>query len=405
MRPILPHALTSANAHVAAFEKTAAFDAAISDPITANWTPPGELWQSLESKGKTYEVWRGSLADPAVQQILKRIQILVPLFIEGGTLIDLQDPDESLDRWTVFFLYEKSATPSPETSPYTFLGYSTVFRFFYYQSRQSSSPSPAKGTQISLPSSTDFDLSEAGKTLSPLPCRSRISQFIILPSFHGGGHGSRFYNSIFDYYYQEPQTVEITVEDPNEAFDDMRDLNDLARLRKVPEFAALRINPKPTPRAKGLAPQDIVDADVVAKIKKDTKIAPRQFARLVEMQLLSNIPTAIRQSLFVERPTKVPDHEARQKEYKLWKLLTKQRLYRHNKDSLMQLERAERIDKLDDALGNVEADYARLLRTFDERQNGKTNGSASDTPASNGKRASPMDEDDGEPSTKKIKFS
>lgn len=195
--------------------------------------------------------------------------------------------------------------------------------------------------------------------------------------------------------------MEITVEDPNEAFDDLRDVNDLARLRKVPEFAALRINGKATPRSKGLVPRDIVDPNTLQKIRKDFKIAPRQFSRLVEMHTLSFIPTAVRQSLLPEPAAKVPDLKAREHEYHLWQLLTKQRLYRHNKDSLMQLDRAERIEKLDDALGNVEADYARLLRTFDERRNGKANGTSS-----NGKRASPDDlaKEDGEPSAKKIKF-
>jgi histone acetyltransferase 1 len=40
--------------------------------------------------------------------MIKRIQILVPLFIEGGTLVELDEPDWALERWTVFFLYEKA---------------------------------------------------------------------------------------------------------------------------------------------------------------------------------------------------------------------------------------------------------------------------------------------------------
>ena len=120
------------------------------------------------------------------------------------------------------------------------------------------------------------------------------------------------------------------------------------------------------------------------------------------MHLLSQIPTSIRQSLLPEKPSKVPDRKAREHEYHLWQLLTKQRLYRHNRDSLMQLDRSERIDKLEDALGSVEADYARLLRSFDSRhdENGVvTNGSS--------KRATLMEdvEDGGKPSAKRIKFS
>jgi len=47
--------------------------------------------------------------DKAVQQYLKRIQILVPFFIEGGTFINIDDPEWSLERWTVFLLFKKSS--------------------------------------------------------------------------------------------------------------------------------------------------------------------------------------------------------------------------------------------------------------------------------------------------------
>jgi histone acetyltransferase 1 len=181
----------------------------------------------------------------------------------------------------------------------------------------------------------------------------------------------------------------------------LRDLNDLARLRLVPEFAALKINNKAVARAKGVVPKDIVNADTLQKIRQDIKIAPRQFSRLVEMHLLSHLPTSVRQSLLRENPSKVPDLKAREHEYHLWKLLTKQRLYRHNRDSLMQLDRSERIEKLEEALGSVEADYARLLRAFDSKHSekeGAVNGSS--------KRASPMEdvEEEGGPSAKKIRF-
>ena len=78
-----------------AFEKKSTFETAISDRAVVDWTPPGELWQTLEVEGKTYEVWKGGLTDPAVKQLIKRIQILVPLFIEGGTLILPPTEDEN----------------------------------------------------------------------------------------------------------------------------------------------------------------------------------------------------------------------------------------------------------------------------------------------------------------------
>jgi len=119
------------------------------------------------------------------------------------------------------------------------------------------------------------------------------------------------------------------------------------------------------------------------------------------MQLLSLIPMSIRKSLLHEQKKgTTTEMKLKEHEYHLWQLLVKQRLYRHNKDSLIQLDRSERIDKLEDALGNVEADYARLLRKLEEGVdanllNGKSEG--------NGKRAAPEDEDGEEPTAKKAR--
>ncbi|KAH8594859.1 acyl-CoA N-acyltransferase [Bisporella sp. PMI_857] len=397
----------------AAFEKTSVFEAAISDPSLADLTPPGELWQSLEVKNQKYEIWKGCLADLAVRQMIKRLQILVPLFIEGGTLLlpPGQDEDEeTLKRWTAFFLYKKNAAAiDSNVSPYNFMGYCTVYRYYLptgsVERTQNSTGKPAE------PSNTEMLSTELA--LSSFPCRSRISQFVILPPFQGGGFGSRLYKSIFEFYYKEKQTVEITLEDPNEAFDDMRDINDLAFLRTIPEFTSIRINTKASiPRGKRPSPNDIVNLESLEKFRLKVKIAPRQFYRLVEMQLLSLIPTDIRQSLILERPKgPVADRKAKEHEYHLWQILVKKRLYRHNKQALAQLDRTERIDKVDQALGAVEADYARLLLSFDERSKPKAR-------ATNGKRPrtkprsldAPIEEDfeedeeADEPSSKKVKF-
>ena len=61
---------------------------------------------TYQIKDRTFEVWRASLMDLAVQQLLKRMQIFIPFFIEGGTYIDLDDPEWTLQRWRIFFLYD-----------------------------------------------------------------------------------------------------------------------------------------------------------------------------------------------------------------------------------------------------------------------------------------------------------
>lgn len=348
-----------------AFQKAAAFDAAINDPNLKSFTPPGKLLKSHEEGDSTYEIWYGNSADPAIQQLLRRLQILVSLFIEGGTAID--DAEWGSGRWTVFLLYKKGPA-TDDASPYTFMGYCTVYQYYPIIPKL---PLPAPGTRrkaISLPVNSSVTIPFPDQSLSDLPIRSRISQFIVLPPFQGSGHGARLYSAVFAHLQSDPQTVEITVEDPNEAFDDLRDLNDLKYLRSLPEFQALEINRAADIIRKGRVPSDdIIDQSTLTELRKKVKIAPRQFQRLVEMQLLSAIPTNIRKSLAVEQQP-VPNTlgaKLKQHEYRLWGLLVKQRLYKHNKDNLIQLDRGERIDKLEEAAGNVELDYARLLRKLD----------------------------------------
>ncbi|KAK0106732.1 histone acetyltransferase 1 [Cadophora gregata f. sp. sojae] len=384
-----------------ALEKPSIFDKAISEPMMKDWKPPGELWQTIQIGIETVEVWKGNLADVAVQQLLKRIQILVPLFIEGGVTLDLEEPEWTLERWTVFFYYQRVA--EKEDNPYIFMGYSTVYRYFHFQAaaHESGSKKEAKA---------DFTLPLDNISFSSLPCRSRISQFIILPPFQRAGYGSRFYKSIFDFYLAEPETIEITVEDPNYAFDDMRDINDLRRLRTLPDFKAIKINTKITPQPEEAIPNNIVDLPALEEIRKRMKIAPRQFLRVVEMHLLASIPSSVRKADVLD------DANPKMREYGLWRLWVKKRLYKHNKDLLSQMDKDERLDKLDEVLEGVVADYVRLLEaykarvkfdSFEDLAKGKGKGKGKEIEGENGKRRSPSDEDsdssDGEPLPKRTK--
>ncbi|KAI1003945.1 Histone acetyltransferase type B catalytic subunit [Podosphaera aphanis] len=373
-----------------AFEKGSVFDAAIKDPSYSTWRPPGELWKTIQSGNQTYEVWRGNLADLAVQQMVKRIQILVSFFIEGGIPIELKEPDWSLQRWTIFFLYRKKNFESSMSS-YIFMGYSTVYQYYFVSAAQGES---------GIAKTLDFKFPITPTPSSSLPCRSRISQFIILPPFQGAGNGSRFYNAIFDYYLKHSQTVEITVEDPNEAFDDLRDLNDLARLRMIPEFKKLTINTAFVPRKSDVIPGEIINRSILDNIRKDLKIAPRQFARVVEMQLLSLISPELRSDSIMKG--NVPRSSANKHEYRLWKLLVKARLFLHNRDTLIQLDYPDRIEKLEQTLWNVEQDYERLLRAHETRSSPKLSDS---NLSSLGEKGSNSDEpgESGEPAAKRVK--
>ncbi|KAH7162445.1 acyl-CoA N-acyltransferase [Dactylonectria estremocensis] len=364
-----------------------------SKQISDTWTPPGTLHKTIDTPEGQYEVWRGNLADQAVKQLNTRLQIFVPLFIEGGSYIG-QDPESDsaeldlsdADRWTVFFLYQKQkVADDPEKSAYTFVGYATIFRFFYFQ--PPTPPASPKG-EWELPTG-DLDLAE-------LPCRTRLSQFIILPPFQGKGVGARLYKTIFDHYHKYPQTHEFTVEDPNEAFDDLRDVCDLEFLRAMPEFEALRVDTNVTIPKKGAIPRLILGGENLERIRLQAKIAPRQFYRVLEMHLMSKLPDSVRPSMALDdevpSPTRADNHQER-----LWQLIVKQRLYRHNKDVLSQIEPNERIEKLQQTLGGVELEYARILAASER----STEQSKPQPTVANGKRK--LDDDSVSVSSKKAR--
>ncbi|KAL8957128.1 MAG: hypothetical protein Q9193_005515 [Seirophora villosa] len=97
----------------ASFQDAATYDAQIQQDAAAaiDWKPPGELINSYTSRGRDFQIWSCELTDPAAQQLIDRIQILVSFFIEGGTPIPLDDQDWSLARWKVFFVYVKTQNP------------------------------------------------------------------------------------------------------------------------------------------------------------------------------------------------------------------------------------------------------------------------------------------------------
>ncbi|KAJ0167523.1 Histone acetyltransferase type B catalytic subunit [Colletotrichum tanaceti] len=239
--------------------------------------------------------------------------------------------------------------------------------------------------------------------LEKLPCRSRLSQFLVLPPFQGKGIGARLYKTVFEHYYNKPQTFELTVEDPNEAFDDMRDLADLTFLRSLPEFGNVKINTGialPSPPS-GTVPKDLVDQALLGTLRQKTKIVERQFKRLVEMQTMSQLPASVKVGFGEEqkaRPTKEENHH-----YHLWQLFVKQRLYRQNADVLGQLDQSERLEKLNEALSSVELEYARLLDWHARWEKNVAAASAAGAPGTGSKRKSVNNAED-QGASKKVRI-
>ncbi|KAF2497714.1 acyl-CoA N-acyltransferase [Lophium mytilinum] len=347
------------------------------DATDSSWKPPGKHMKSYALHGRQFEIWSASFSDPVARDIFRRMQIFIPFFVDGGSVQQLDDESEDawqIHRWTLFLTYEVTPLKKmPGVSPYTLVGFATSYKHWIYPTKEvmeatqtkSFFPDPEK-PPVPLQSAIDPQTSEYLEPYDQLsgPSRECISQFAILPPYQKQSHGSHLYDTMFAAFVALPNIYEITVEMPNQAFDDMRDWCDLLYLRKIPEFTALTL---PTAiESKELAkdapiPKDkiIGSEKALTALRHKCKITTRQFQRLVEMQLLSTIPVGNRSVSRLTRKEKSKDENDRR--FYFWRLAQKQRLYLHNFDSLMQIEADERIERVAETANIVQADWERLL--------------------------------------------
>lgn len=376
-----------------------------------SFQPPGEKIREYKRQGKSYEIWCSSLVDPAAKEILVNMQILIPMFIEGGTSLELEQ-DWTTSRWKLFLVYEVDHSAKVSVSPYALAGFATSYRVFSFPDRQTldlggvdffSPTSQTIEAYLSNPGSQQNVLAHPDDVQSPLdlPSRERLSQFLIFPPNQGAGHGQALYNTLYHHLSSPANVREFTVEDPNEKFDDLRDFCDLLHLRAhVPEFAALRINtdiPADRLASSGPIPTDlIVSLSARERIMAATKIMPRQFDRLVEMHTLSFIPASYRSRNRITRKEKASNEFDRA--YFFWRLYGKQRLYIFNRDQLAQVEGGERVDKLDAALDSVLEAYSTMIEKVEAKEREMAeSGGPDDSPARTTlatKRKRPVVQDD-----------
>ncbi|MCJ1310595.1 histone acetyltransferase 1 [Agyrium rufum] len=336
--------------------------------------PPGAVVKTYTRAGRRFEIWCAELSaragpnNPSAIELIQNMQILVSLFIEAGTPIYLDDPIWTIARWRVFFVYEVVASTSG--SPYHFAGYSTSYRFLTYEPSDKTfdTTSPkliASGKHLSFGLPAQDPIS-----ISSVPCRSRISQFLILPPHQKMSHGTHLYNAMVDTFLADPATIEITVEDPSEAFDDLRDYCDFARLRSTGALNRIKFNtvldPKTSSKRIGVRvpSSKLLDKPLLHSIRKQHKIAQRQFDRLVEIYLLSKISKSARTGGTMRLTQRGRASDPDDRAYYYWRLLVKQRIYKKNKDILFQLDRLDRIDKLEETMAGQQDDYERLLEAM-----------------------------------------
>ncbi len=81
---------------------------------------------------------------------------------------------------------------------------------------------------------------------------------MILPPYQGQGHGGKLYRFVYQTLLDRKDVAEITVEDPNDDFQDMRDLCDVRLLLESKVFH-------------GLSPP--IDLEHLEKVRKQFKLS------------------------------------------------------------------------------------------------------------------------------------
>lgn len=267
--------------------------------------PADKIQYGYDIGSDHFDIYKFSLQDPVGLKLHLRMQIFVLLYIEAGSYITADDP-----KWDLYVLYK---TSKGETKP-TFVGFTTAYKHFHFQG------------------SKDHDET----AFEDIKFKGKISQFVILPPFQRQGHGKRMYNFIVDTWMGDQKCVQITVEDPSEEFDELRDHCDVQRLIQSGALESITKLP--------------LEAELCS-IVKNTKLVARQLARCVEMGLVWKLNN--NNIAGVEGLT---ERNVRQ--------LIKKRLYLANKDALDEMEKPECFDKLQTTYTRVREGYDDALATL-----------------------------------------
>lgn len=67
--------------------------------------------------------------------------------------------------------------------------------------------------------------------------RPRISQMMILPPFQKLGIGAKFIETIYQYFIGDSKVIDITVEDPSDEFQRIRNYVDAKLCKDLPAFS------------------------------------------------------------------------------------------------------------------------------------------------------------------------
>ncbi|CAG7819872.1 unnamed protein product [Allacma fusca] len=185
---------------------------------------------------KTFVIYACEISDPKFLAYVIKMEEFLLWFVDAASFIDQQD-----EKWKFFVMYEKYKT-SEGNDAYAFVGYSTVYNFFAY----------------------------------PANIRPRVSQMLILPPFQRQGLGVNLLSTVYKYYRADARVKEITVEDPSDDFEMLRDYVDAKDCLKLQSYSVDNLK-------KGFSEK------MLEETSKHLKMTKRQSRRMFELLRLRSI--------------------------------------------------------------------------------------------------------------------
>ncbi|KAL5010392.1 hypothetical protein ScPMuIL_012697 [Solemya velum] len=165
----------------------------------ANFKPFGNLLHSYtittNNVERQFEIYKAGIENPGFREYHERLQTFILFFIDAASYIDVDD-----DRWQYYLLFEKYK--SNGNPMYAAAGYMTVYSYYAY----------------------------------PEKIRPRVSQALILPPFQRAGHGAQLLQTFYNDCATRANVLDITVEDPSENFQRVRDYVDSKNCMKLKSF-------------------------------------------------------------------------------------------------------------------------------------------------------------------------
>uniref|UniRef100_A0A1B6D2L5 Histone acetyltransferase type B catalytic subunit n=1 Tax=Clastoptera arizonana TaxID=38151 RepID=A0A1B6D2L5_9HEMI len=206
----------------------------------SDFLPFGELLHSFEvnqdsGKPQTFEIYFCDVSNKKFLNYHERLQTFILFYIDAASFIDVDD-----EKWCFFTVYEKFKNQNQKIV-YAVAGYATVYMYYAY----------------------------------PANIRPRVSQMLILPPFQKKGIGAQLLSTIYNHFIQQLDVLDITVEDPNEEFQQLRDYVDICYCQNLDCFSVDKLK-------NGFC------IDMAKQLQKVRKINKKQARRIYEIMRLKS---------------------------------------------------------------------------------------------------------------------